>query len=305
MLKILIFEYLSVFHYFCCILATEENVQDVQCREEPVLPPRYKRILQRILHMDSQKIAKRFFTLCIHTQRALVSEGVAVIELVNFTSQIPLMTNNKVTLGNEVEVSAAVTIPEVFIIMEKKKYITFYKFSVLDSIINDLCTDTEKNLNKELEDYKEQFQTYIKRRVCETALYYDAKFSPGENISPKEKSNLVLITDSNWDRNTSLEAVLELEAEVASIFGINDIVLNLRAIEDNCLRLYYSTPPFVEDVVLSMTYVQVEMLEKCGIEGIVTDFFQLTLKECELGKFHISLDFFLLLVLYTALYSVQ
>ena len=263
-------------------------MQDVQCREEPVLPPRYKHILKRILHMDSQKIAKRFFTLCIHTQRALVSEGVAVMELVNFTSQISLVTNNsKVTLSNEV--CAAVTIPDVFIIMEKKKYITFYKFSVLESIINDLCTDAENTLNKELDDYKEQFQTYIKRRVCETALYYDAKFSPGDIISPKEKCNLVLITDSTWDRNSSLEAVLELEAEVAGIFGINDIVLNLRAIEDNCLRLYYSTPPFVEDVVISMTYVQVEMLEKCGIEGIMTELFQLTLKECE---FHLSLDYF-------------
>ena len=266
-------------------------MQDVECRDEPVLPPRYKRILQRILHMDSRKIARLFLTLCIHTQRALVSEGVAVIELVNYMSHISLVTNDStMTLGNEVCVAG--TISDVFILMEKKKYITFYKFSVLESIINDLCTDTERTLNKELEDYKDQFQIYIKRRVCESALYYDAKFYPGEIISPKEKCNLVLITDSSWDRNTSLEAVLELEAEVASIFGINDILLNLRAIEDNCLRLYYSTPPFVEDVVISMTYTQVEMLEKCGIEGIMTDLFQLTLKECELGKFHLSLDNF-------------
>ena len=281
------YEYLSVFHYLPNILATEENEQDVQCGEEPVLQPRYKHILQRNLHVDSKEIAGRFFTLCIHTQRALQSENVTVIELVDFTKQISLVIDNSITLANEV--SAAVTIRDVFTIMQEKKYITFYKFSVLESIIKDLCTDKEKTLKKELEDYKEQFETYIKRRVCETALYFDAKFSLDENISPKEKSNLILITDSLWDRNTSLKVVLELEAKVASIFGINDIVLNLRAIEDNCLRLYYSTPPFVEDVVISMTYVQVEVLEKCGIEGIIlTDLFQLTLKECELSKFHLS-----------------
>ena len=266
------------------ILETAEEVPEVQSREEPVLPQRYKRILQRILHMDSREIAELFLKLYMHTQRVLGSEGVAVVDLVNYTSQIFLVTNdNKMTLANEVR--AAETIPKAFIVMLKKKYITFYKFSVLESIIKNLCTDTERTLNRELDEYKDKFQMYIKRRVCETALYYDAKFFPGEEISPKEKCNLVLITDSSWDRNTSLEAVLELEAKVASIFGINDIVLTLSAIEDNCLRLYYSTPPLVEDVVVSMTYVQVEMLEKCGIEGIIiSDLFQLTLKECKSGK---------------------
>lgn len=235
--------------------------------------------------MDSREIAEVFLTLCTHTQRVLHSEGVAVVELVNYTSQIFLVTNDdKMTLGNEI--CAAETIPKAFIVMLKKKYITFYKFSVLESIIKNLCTDIERTLNRELQEYKEKFEMYIKRRVCETALYYDAKFFPGEAISPKEKCNLVLITDSSWDRDSSLEAVLELEAKVANIFGINDIVLNLRAIEDNCLRLYYNIPPFVEDVVISMTFLQVEMLEKCGIEEIISDLFQLTLKECELGIYH-------------------
>ena len=271
------------------ILETAEKGLQAQSKEEPVLPQRYKRILQRILHMDSREIAEIFLKLYTRTQHVLSSEGVAVVDLVNYTSQIFLVTNdNKMTLGNEI--CAAESIPKAFIVMLKKKYITFYKFSVLESIIKNLCTDAGRTLNKELEDYKDRFEMYIKRRVCETALYYDAKFFPGEQIYPKEKCNLVLITDNSWDRNTSLEAVLELEAKVASIFGINDIVLNLRAIEDNCLRLYYSIPPFVEDVVISMTYTEVEMLEICGIEGIMTDLFQLTLKECELGKFHLSLD---------------
>ena len=215
-----------------------------------MLSERYKRRLLRILHKDSQNISMHFFELTNHTLSVLQREGTSVVELKKYTSRVP-MTKKKSTPTLADVVQPADDVHDVFLILETKHYLTFYKFRILESIIKNVCMDNVK-LNTELEEYKLHFKEYIRRRVCESSLYYSGEFNPGNTYAPKEGCNLVLITDENWDHKSSLKAVLDLESNVADIFDIEYFALGLKRIEENCLRLYHSIPGDVECVIVTL-----------------------------------------------------
>lgn len=157
---------------------------------------------------------------------------------------------------------------DVILCLVKQHFITFYKFKLLESIVEIVCIDKDGKLKAKLAEYKKQFKMYIRRRVCESSLYYGARFNPEDACTPKEGCNLVLITDERWDHNATLEVLLDLECEVADIFGIKRFLLRLEAITKNCLRLYYSIPANVEHVILSIQHEQVLKLMNCGIAEI-------------------------------------
>ena len=247
-----------------------------ECDDSPVLPERHKRRLLRILHKDSKKIAMHFFGLTNHTLSVLQREGTSVVEMKKYTSRVPL-TKKKSTPTVADVVQPADDVHDVFRNLETKHILTFYKFTILESIIKDVCKDNEK-LKNELEEYKSHFKEYIRRRVCESSLYYSGEFRPGNTYAPKEGCNLVLITDEHWDHRSSLKAVLDLEGDVADIFDIEDFAFGLKRIEENCLRLYHSIPTEVEHMILSVKQEQVLRLIICGIAEIYCGGYHIVLK---------------------------
>lgn len=112
-------------------------------------------------------------------------------------------------------------------------------------------------------------------------MYYGGKFNPEDACTSREGCNLVLITDEHWDRNSSLEAILDLECDVTDIFGIKKFLLRLQAIEENCLRLYHSIPAEVEHVILSMNHKQVLQLMSCGIAEVYCGDCHIVLQTCK------------------------
>ena len=258
------------------VVSKAEKDSDVS----PILPELYKRRLQRILHGDSKDIAEQFFNLSTNTLKLLVAEGTSVEELKEYISRFSIiMGESALTLADVVQ--SARKVFDVFFILEKQFFITFYKFTILESIIKNLCVDNDKRLRRQLDEYKGQFKIYIRRRVCESSLYYGAEFNPGDTCAPKEGCNLVLITDKSWNPEATLTAVLDLERDIAAIFGIQDFVLGLKRIEQNCLRLYHIIPTCVEHVVLSIKHEQVVKLISCGIAEIYCGGSHIILQMCK------------------------
>ena len=220
-----------------------------------------------------------FFELTNHTLSVLQREGTSVVEMKKYTSRVPL-TKKKSTPTLADVVQPANDVHDVFLILETKHFLTFYKFRILESIIKNVCKNNE-GLNNELEEYKSHFKEYIRRRVCESSLYYGGEFRPGNTYAPKEGCNLVLITDENWDHKSSLKAVLDLEGSVADILDIKDFALGLKRIEENCLQLYHSIPTDVEDVILSIKQDQVLRLMICGIAEIYCGDYHIVLRTCK------------------------
>ena len=256
------------------------NKTEKESGASPVLPERYKCQLQRILHRDTKKIVKQFFYLSSNTLKLMKTEGISVEEFKEYISRISLTVNKGTSTLLDV-VQPETTVYGVFFSLEKQYFITFYKFSILEFIIENLCIDNDRKLKEELEEYKVQFSVYIKRRVCESSLYYGGEFNPGDTFTPKEGCNLVLITDESWNREASLEAVLDLEGYVADIFGIQKFVLCLKRVEENCLRLYHSIPICVEHIILSIKHEQAQKLMKCGIAEIYCGNCHMVLQTCK------------------------
>ena len=202
-----------------------------------------------------------------NTLKGLKTEGISVEDFKEYIYRIPLTSKKRTSTLADI-VKSEKDVYGVFATLEKQYFITFYNFSLLEFIIQNLCVDKDRRLRKELEEYKVQFKAYIKRRVCESSLYYGGEFNPGDTCAPKEGCNLVLITDESWDREASLEAVLDLEGDIADILGVKDFVLCLKRIEENCLRLYHSIPTDVEHVILSIKHEQAQKLMSRGIAEI-------------------------------------
>lgn len=240
----------------------------------------YTRSLQRLLHKESEEITSQFFDLSRNTLKLLATEGTSVETLKEYVSLLLLFSGKSTpTLGDIVE--PAKTVYEVIFILAKQHFITFYNFKILESIIEKLCNDKDGKLKTQLAEYKVQFKVYIKRRVCETCLYYGGEFNPEVACTLEEGCNLVLITDENWDHDISLKAVLDLECNVADIFGIKKFVLRLEAIESKCLQLYYSIPPDVIQVILPIKQEQALKLMRCGIAEIHCGSYHIALQTCK------------------------
>ena len=264
------------------VISKSEEKRDLS----PVLPEIYKRRLHRILRKDSEKICMHFFDLNMSTLNLLIAERTSVKRLKEYVSLLPLLTRkNSPTLADVVEPARKVY--DVIFILIEQHFITFYKFRILESIIKRFCIDKEDKLSKELEEYKEKFKVYIKRRVCESSLYYSEDFHPGDLCTLKEGCKLILITDESWNHEASLETVLDLEDEVADIFGIERFVLDLKAIEESCLRLYHNIPPDVEHVILSIKHEQVVRLKSCGIAELHCGDCHIVLQTCKCKCFNL------------------
>ena len=206
------------------------------------------------------------------------------MKLKKYTSLFPLAKNkSSPTLADVVQ--SADDVYDVFIILKTHHFLTFYKFKILESIIEDLCSDNTEVM-AELKEYKLYFKVYIKRRVCESSLYYGGEFNPEGTCTPKEGCNFILVTDEHWDRESSLKAVLGLESAVADIFNIKKFALCLKRIEENCLQLYHTIPTCLECIVLSINQEQVQKLINCGIAVIYCGRCHIVLKTCKYTWFN-------------------
>ena len=261
----------SIHSLHCIPAAKKSNVPSV-------LPERYKQQLLCMLYNESEAIAIQFFELTSRTINVLEEEGASVVKLKKYVSRFPMTKKDSTpTLADVVQ--PADDVDDVFCILERNHFLTFYNFKILESIIRKLCKGNVE-LKKELEEHKSHFEEYIKRRVCESSLYFGGVFTPGDACTPEEGCNLVLITDEKWDRESSLKAVLGLKKNVADIFEIKDFVFCLERIEENCLRLYYCIPTFLEIVILSIKQEQVQSLICSGVAEICCAGHHIVLQTC-------------------------
>lgn len=242
----------------------------------PLLSERSKRQLLHTLHKDSETTAIKFFDLTYHTVVALEKKGVSLERLKTYILLFP-MTKTKSTPTVADVLQPAVDVLHVFLILKTHYFLTFYNFKILGSIIRNLCSELEA----ELEEYRLHFEEYIKRRVHESALYYGKEFNEGDTSTPSEVCDLILITDDHWGPESRLKEVLDLEKEFADILNITDIVLGLRRIEDNCLRLYHTIPSCLKCMFLSIKQEQMQRLVSCGIAEIYCGGFHINVLTCK------------------------
>ena len=143
---------------------------------------------------------------------------------------------------------------------------SFLQYNIMEHIIVSFCSENEE-LTEMLKDYKDDFNKYVKRRICESSLFEERKlieFDGSSDTSPM----LVMVTDNSWDKFIPLMTAMNFRKYVVEIFGIKEFYLNLKSIDAKCLRFYFEVSSCFHELVFPLTPEQEECLWKYGITKI-------------------------------------
>ncbi len=126
---------------------------------------------------------------------------------------------------------------------------SFYNYGIVKKIINRLGTSGDK---KRLERYKEKFQEYSKRRMCEC---------PKDAFGVQKKSEKCFVLKTDKDMNSFTVAQLkDLQFEMNRILGRK--FLRLLRIEEGCVRLIFRC---LSDDVMDLSPDQQMRLRRLGV----------------------------------------
>ena len=223
-------------------------------------------------------MAGQFSTLTTKAEDVLIRKKVPVERLILCISPCTDDTyKSKPQIDDQLDTAHSVS--RIFIILKRNGLISFINYKVMVPIINNLCKN--KQLTQELQMYEADFREYVKTRVCETSVYKEGKFQPGEMSSPADGADLLIITDHTWSAERSLQELLNLRDIVAEIFKIKDFALSLHKVESKCLQLHFYLSKGIGMVVFPLIHECEDKLSKCGIAEVHYREYHYIFKKCK------------------------
>ena len=222
-----------------------------------------KKILQRKINEESELLMDEYASLRSRTEHYLLQINCNVEKLVVCVMDVRHVKRLS-KVSPLVKLENATTISGVFLELIKNNLMTFLQFSILRRIIRDLCFES-RYLQEKLKVYEEKYNSYIRRRVCETHMYHEGRFEAFTGSDTEEKVELLIITDENWNDNTEFLRVVDLEAIVAKILHIDNFSLQRESIEPHCLRLRYAISILIAQTLFPLTHEEWKKLSGKGI----------------------------------------
>ena len=244
-----------------------------------------RRILERKLYEDSEELNDHFCLLLARTQSYLLNNCTCKSLVANIMSTKHVRTAFKDSSLNELKF--ATSTDDVICVLVEKDLLSFLHYKLIDRIVTSCCNQSDE-IKDLLKNYKKMFNDYIKRRVCETSLYYDGKFKVFSGSDSKETVKLVIITDENWDDYTPFLRVKEFESIIANAFRCDKIFLILQSIEPQCLKLRYALIPSLVDHIFPLTLEEWNKLRSHGVAEIhCRDYHYMVDGKCTLHMIHV------------------
>ena len=215
------------------------------------IPETQRDILGLKIRKDSKKLMDQYATLRSRTEHHLDQIHFDVKKLLVCVMDVQHVKHLSKS-SPLVDLRNATSISGVFLELIMLNLMSFLQFSILKRIVRDLCYDS-KELQDSLKAYEENFNHYLKRRVCETHIYQEGKFEAFTGSGSEKKVELLIITDENWDSNSQFFRVADIKEIVSDILDIDNLSLQLERIETNCLRLHYSISILIAQAVFPLT----------------------------------------------------
>ena len=259
--------------------------------------------LESQLNKDSEDLQTQFSSLVVQVQGYLQENNTCDY------LRTCLMCMSKVRVAFKensplIELKSAKTIGEIIFILLQERLVSFLHYNLIENIVKSCCKESTE-INKELEEYNEAFDTYIKRRVCETSLYYDGQFKVFTGSDSEESVNLLIITDESWNEFTEFVKVTKLKPIIAEAFKCSEIFLALQSIEPRCLKLRYALIPSLVDHIFPLTLEEWNKLRSLGIAEIhCRDYHYMVDEKCKFRMIHVLCDV-VLTVMYSTLQQLQ
>ena len=231
--------------------------------------------LRSRLSVESQEIMFKFQKLLSKVYESMRQQDISVNRLVTHLlslgaldpvskdSQKPLLQTFQQELRN------AECIEDVLWVI--RDYFSFFNYHVIEHIVHGLGTELDK---LELQNYKEEFQQYSKRRIYECPPIYGPISNAGHHAL------LDLKVDSAYEQFT----VKELENfryRLSKIFRVSSKgVLRLCRVEKGSFQLIFQVPSFVQQEIFPLSSEQESALAAEGVIRLTCGDYQFTAKVC-------------------------
>ena len=219
--------------------------------------------LDRINRGASEELSEEFAVLHVQTQIYLKETNCDVSSLMACVMDVKVVKKAKKTL-NFNELKTATTVGGIFVTLIDMNLISYLQFSIVERVIKVFCTGSA-DLQGKLQKYKDNFQKYILRRVCDSTVYQEGKFESLTSSDSKDVVELILITDDQWNEFTPFLNVLELKDIVAKYLNINDFNLELVNISPQCLKLHLAISIAIALSIFPLTQEEWNKLYSLGI----------------------------------------
>ena len=220
-----------------------------------------RRALEAKLNGECKNIKLKFSKLVFNTQVSLKHQNVTVEELASCLSDLgtyEAVSPNKPVLSHHMDdIYKAKNIHDVFRLLIN--YRSFFNYHIIEHIIDIFGTEEDR---KNLSAYKEALKVFLKRRVFECP----------ENICKPldgdHRTDLVVkIGKSNSETEFSMAEILNYQAIVSEILGLNIAALLLCNISKGCVQLVFQIPKFVvaDGKIFPLNVTQTGALQAKGI----------------------------------------
>ena len=252
------------------------------CVDVSGLTPEQKQELRSRLRVESQDIMFKFQQLLSTIYESLRERNICVNRLVTHLLSLgafdPVSKDSQKPLLKTFfqELQKAESIEDVLWVI--RDYFSFFNYHVIEHIVNGLGTAQDR---VELQNYKNDFRQYSKRRIYECPPV----FGP---ISDADHTDLVLKVDSAYDQFT-VEELDNFEYKLSQIFGVSpQSVLRLCCVEEGCLRLIFQVPSFVQQEIFPLSSEQERALVAEGVIRLTCGDYKFAAKVCILMRSLIS-----------------
>ena len=223
-------------------------------REFQGLDKEKKEYLEQRLIMESQDIQLSFFTLRNNFFKSLediplknlvrVLKGLQVLKRVNSSKSASVIQSYEYVLKNITDIE------EVKDLIEECS--TFFDFRPVEYMIQNVGLERDR---QQLEEYKEDFEHYIKRRIFECPC----------EIGPPEAPNstkLYVKLESDYDKLVDLK---QFQCRLSLILDVSVHVLRLSSVKDGCIQLTFLIPSFIQEAIFPLSADQERDMKELGI----------------------------------------
>ena len=242
--------------------------------KESGLTPEQQEGLSIRLCVESEDIIRKFWRLHSRVYESLRQQNIPVDRLVVHLSSLgafdPVSKDSQKPLLQTLsqELQNARSIENVLLAI--KDYFSFFNYHVLEHIVDELGTDQDR---VELQNYKEAFDEYSKRRVYECPPVYGP-------MSDADHADLVVKLDSMYEKFTVKE-LKKFEYRLSRIFCVTpQSVLRLCRVEEGCLQLIFQVPSFVQQEIFPLSSEQESALAAESVIRLTCGDYQFTAKVC-------------------------
>ena len=234
------------------------------------MSPGERETLDRINRAHSEEISEEFAVLNYQTQLYLSNTNCNVSYLLACVMDVRVVKRVRKVMHLDQRLNQlmlATSVGRVFVELVAMNLISYLQFSIVERIVKVLCKGSEQ-LQRILEQYKENFKRYVMRRVCDSAVYQDGKFEALTAEKGKNATDVVVITDDQWDECTEFLYVLELKDIIAHALNITNFNMELLKITPQCLKLHLAIPVEIAMSVFPLTLEEWNKLSSLGIVEI-------------------------------------